>query len=512
MEGAKSEVAIAMEDPIRDSSKAEGENSREYDKDGEGAVGRYVPIFLAACGLLALLIVGALLIPAENDTARVLWNIIMAILTTAISVVFTVKESRRAAQEDLNRYGLLSWFHLMSLSDKMSMSIGTGKSPSVEMLQGWLKDVAEARRSWQDLLRKVFEAAEQAALDDRITEIKYQAAIRNAPDEATRTRLEIEKEMSHAAIRRRTPIPIESDEVLVRCPKCSHKFGSSLEGIPGRTAQPACPQCGHIFTIHRKQNGSWMYGGYGGRVLTKTTVACPSCNHKIEVEAPLAREVTFVTTCDSCRHHIKLSGTADNLTASDVGRENASFECPVCGTENGLWIAENHDVSFWSKCSGCRSPLRIDGSKSRFMAKPPNLFAGLVNSAGEKLAAGDFDSARDLYGKAGQNGLSPIYLKLCLAMVNIAEGYYETARKELDEFDLERAGAIVSPQILALRFLANNNPDAPIDAVVDAVGWATQKARFKWSMTGIPYLRQFHRHYSSVDRFASFWVAIGVDD
>ena len=325
----------------------------------------------AAVGLLAtiivLIVLAAPFLIKENATAQSLFGLLVAIVTTLLSIYATRHFSKRQTQDELTRYGLQAWRNLDGLAIKLSKRIESSDQ-SDPQLEQWLLDVDQAKWAWRDLLREIFDLQKRLELETEEVAAKFKLDIGKESDPVVREQLEAEQKLALAKLSARAPLPLRVP-VKVQCPTCQADVIVSLGEAAGDTAHTACAKCMSRFPVHRQIDGSTTVGGQAERV--KASVSCPSCKGTIMLPVPWGEEVEFVRACPHCQAHFRFAGTARAHKLEDLGKVNAKATCPTCKADNELWLSPDHSVRFLVSCRECRNRIQIEGNRESFTAKLP---------------------------------------------------------------------------------------------------------------------------------------------
>jgi RNase P subunit RPR2 len=338
---------------------------------GEAMAQRTVPLsrtFTAGVLLGAALIFGSIIVSSllirDNQAAQVLFNVLLAFVTTLISVYATQVYSKATAQDELTRYGLQAWRNLDSLAIKLTKQIRTAAT-STANLEEWLLDVDQAKWAWRDLLREIFQL--QTRLETETEEIanRYKAQLTQAASPEQRSKLELERNIEITKKALQAPLPIRLP-VDVTCPNCETRLIAPLGTTPGDTAWVNCsnPKCQHRFPVHRMPGGDIKVG----QTKRKTLISphCPGCPQAIGLRVPIETSVEFVTKCPNCGTHIRFAGSATKYELKDLGKQNAEFRCPYGDHNSQIWIAPGRSVSFTAACQTCGGLVTIQGELREF--------------------------------------------------------------------------------------------------------------------------------------------------
>ena len=321
------------------------------------------PWYVYAMGsiILLLLSLGPFFL-ASNPTAQVFFNLFIAILTTFISVQATRHYSENTLQESLTRYGLQAWRTLNSLQVKISQNLGLSDI-SDTTLQSWIMDVDDSKWAWRDLLRELFELQDRLQIETEEVTERYMEEIAKSNDPAERSNLEQRKVTEIAKLQSMAPLPFKLAESVL-CPECKLPLTARVGKNPGDSDWPVCTNCGATFPVFRKTDGNVSTSER--TPLTTITKYCPNCENEIIIPLYEDREHSFLVRCYECKTHLQFQGDLENQTLEDLGKENANFECPLCGIEQPCWIAPGRRVSFRTKCIHCFKYVHIQGTIDNF--------------------------------------------------------------------------------------------------------------------------------------------------
>lgn len=158
--------------------------------------------FVIACALIA----GPFLIQG-SALALALFGVLVAFLTTLLSVYATHWYSERTHKGDLTRCGLQAWRNLDSLQIKVSQQT---RVPGIDerVLAGWLLDIDQAKWAWQDLLREVFELQSRLQAETNEVAAKYKPQIESAVSPAAKSQLNLMRAAELAGLSSRAPLPL----------------------------------------------------------------------------------------------------------------------------------------------------------------------------------------------------------------------------------------------------------------------------------------------------------------
>jgi hypothetical protein len=297
-----------------------------------------------------------------DPLAETFFNLVIAVVTTIVSVYATYFYARSTGKDELTRYGLQAWRNLDSLGIKVSQQVGAEDSNN-SMLEGWLLDIDQAKWAWRDLLRGVFEL--QGRLQAETDEIasNYKARLAEAKTPESRLELQSKQAAEIAQVVSRAPLPMKLPEE-VACPNCSTTLTARLGSSANDTAWPLCPNCNTRFPVHRQADGSVKLGH--SALHTTVKIECPKCARSLSFVIPKEGETSFVSKCVGCCTHLHFRGTCQQPTLTDLGISNARFTCPHCKQEGPCWISPGRSVSFEEECQGCHRRVRISGTKDVF--------------------------------------------------------------------------------------------------------------------------------------------------
>lgn len=321
----------------------------------------------AAAGLIAIIVLVPLLL-ADNPEAQIIFGLLLALVTTLISVYATIRYSHFSSQDELTRYGLQAWRNLDSLAIKISRQV-SADNPDVATLEEWLLDVDQARWAWRDLLREVFEL--QARLEAETEEIssRFKKELAETRTAEARTHLYLRHAAEIADRVARAPLPIRIP-VDVACPNCGYGVGARLGESAGETGWTTCPNCSSRFAVHRQADGGVKVGEPASK--QKVAPACPACDRPIVLFVADDHAVTFVTQCPGCRTHVLFQGSSEDHTLEDLGQTNDSFRCPKCEQVSHVWVTPGREVRFLTKCKECSATVEIVGTVGDVTARMPS--------------------------------------------------------------------------------------------------------------------------------------------
>jgi len=322
----------------------------------KGSVRRdQVPMRLVLGGLV---IAGALLVGPfvlqGNELALALFGVLVALLTTLLSVYATHWYAESSSKGELTRYGLQAWRNLDSLQIKVSQQTGVSGLDD-RVLAGWLLDIDQSKWAWQDLLREVFDL--QARLQAETNEVaaRYKPQIESAVSPAVKSQLELKQASELAGLASKAPLPLRVP-VDVTCPRCRSAVTGHLGQSTGETAWPICRSCQYRFPIHRQPDGGVKVGEPDKVAIT---VKCPACQSEMRLWVSEERDILFVTSCPSCKTHIQFDGTAGDHSLKDLKVTNAEFACPECGKNSPVWVSPGRRVRFLANCELCKTLVQI---------------------------------------------------------------------------------------------------------------------------------------------------------
>lgn len=343
---------------------AERASHCELKLKAEVAVNRGVllPWYVIALGTLVLaLFVSAPFFLSANPVAQLFFNLILAVITTLISTYATHYYSKNQIKEELTRYGLQAWRTLDSLAVKVSQHLGES-SILPTTLQAWILDIDGAKWAWRDLLRELFEIQDRLQLETDEVVLRYKKAIAESPTAQERSELQTKQAAEIANLLSRAPLPVKLPED-VACPSCGTRTTARVGSEVGDTGWPVCPSCKTRFPVFRKVDGK-----IEGSELEAIEVVkpCPTCGTGINFSLYEDREVSFLVRCPECKTHIQFTGSPEKQELTDLGIDNAKFECPHCGTESNCWLAPGRKVSFVIECVTCSKWVRVIGTKDKF--------------------------------------------------------------------------------------------------------------------------------------------------
>lgn len=267
--------------------------------------------------VVAVLVIAGPFITKNNTVAASLYGLITAALATGVGIWASWKYSQNSDKDRLTRYGLQSFRNVEGLSVKVSQKIQSG-SADVETLQSWLLDIDQAKWSWKDLLRDLFELQERLKLEQEEVAQKFQRKIDSATDPSERKRLEEESRLEIAKIGAKSPLPISSYE-SVNCPNCGQRVSVQLNGEVGASAWPTCESCGALFPIHRRADSEILVNEDGMKLPVAKD--CPSCSNRIILKVPSVKSVEFRGKCNQCHESFQCEGNAQKLVLSKISSE-----------------------------------------------------------------------------------------------------------------------------------------------------------------------------------------------
>lgn len=270
-----------------------------------------------AGAITALLVIAGPFITKDNTVAASLYGLITAALATGVGIWASWKYSQNSDKDRLTRYGLQAFRNIEGLSVKVNQKIQSG-SADAETLQSWLLDIDQAKWSWKDLLRDLFELQERLKLEQEEVAQKFQRKIDLATDPSERKRLEEESRIEIAKIGAKSPLPIPSYE-SVDCPNCGQKVLVQLNGEVGASAWPTCESCGALFPIHRRADSEILVNEDGMKLPVVKN--CPSCSNRITLKVPSVKSVQFRGKCNQCHESFQCEGNAQSLVLSKISSE-----------------------------------------------------------------------------------------------------------------------------------------------------------------------------------------------
>ena len=320
-----------------------------------------------ACIFLFVLVVPFTI--SDNAAAQILFSVLLALVTTIVSIVETRKSAKDQLQGELTKYGLQAFRYLENLSRKIRTRRMSLNAPlSTELLDAWLNDIQSdidhAKQTWQDLLR------EQPRLTRRLEGLEQlDIEIDTTQDPLERAQLMRHRDQEIALLASGSPlIPIPVD---IPCPYCRSTVRAELGKHRGDTSRPSCNNCHRRFFIHRQMNGGVAYGGdiaaNRPRECEWVSLKCPNveCKKDMRVELPLYGSVLFETECRECGTHVQISGNCDRNSAVSLGKENATMKCPSCQNESSVWISPQ-GARFLKRCGHCGKSVEIEGTPQDF--------------------------------------------------------------------------------------------------------------------------------------------------
>jgi transcription elongation factor Elf1 len=270
-----------------------------------------------AGGVVTLLVIAGPFITKDNTVAASLYGLITASLATGVGIWASWKYSQNSDKDRLTRYGLQAFRHVEGLSVKVSQKIQSG-SADIETLQSWLIDIDQAKLSWKDLLRDLFELQERLKLQQEEVAQKFQKRIDSATDPSERKRLEEESRLEIAKIGAKSPLPIASNET-VNCPNCGQKVSVQLNGEVGASAWPTCESCEALFPIHRRADSVILVNEDGMKL--PVTRNCPYCNGPNKLKVQSEKTVHFRSKCNQCHESFQCDGSSRDLVLSKIAGE-----------------------------------------------------------------------------------------------------------------------------------------------------------------------------------------------
>jgi len=319
---------------------------------------------IAAILTISLVVVPFLL--KNNQEAQILFNLVVVIVTTLISVYFSLHSARAQSQDELTRYGLQAWRNLDSLSVKVSKQLGRGAADERSQ-QEWLLDVDQAKLAWRDLLREVFELQSRIEAETEEIAYKYKLELAEAKTPADRLQLEQKQAIEIAKKQKDAPLPLKVP-VKVTCPKCESEVVGLIGQNSGDTAWLLCDHCNVPFGVQRVGEsirvGSTFFGPDQDVALL---LECPACKERQEINVPATRQVEFGKQCRRCKAYIAFKGNASNFEVSKR-ENNSAYKCPYCESENRVWVAPGKSVRFYKTCEACRQVVSLTGSSESLVA------------------------------------------------------------------------------------------------------------------------------------------------
>ena len=316
--------------------------------------------------VLTISLVVAPFLLKNNYEAQILYNFVVVIVTTLISVYFSIYSARAQSQDELTRYGLQAWRNLDSLSVKVSRQLGR-KGADERPLHEWLLDVDQAKLAWRDLLREVFELQSRIEAETEEIAYKYKLELAEAKTPADRLQLEQRQAIEIARKQKEAPLPLKVP-VKVACPKCESEVVGLIGQNQGDTVWLVCDRCNVPFAVQRMGEsvrvGSTFFGPDQDVAIL---LECPACKERQEVRVPATRPVEFVRQCRKCKNFIGFKGNASEFELSEK-EHNATYKCPYCQSENCLWVAPGKVVRFYKTCEACRQVVSITGSSESLIA------------------------------------------------------------------------------------------------------------------------------------------------
>lgn len=331
--------------------------------------GAGVPWPIIVLGLLiVLLFAAAPFLLTNNPVAQLFFSLILAIITTLVSIYATRHYSMTQVREDLTRYGLQAWRSLDSLQVKISQHLGSN-TISEATLQAWILDVDGAKWAWRDLLRQIFEVQDRLQAESEEVVQRFKKLISDSPTDEERSRLEAKQAAELAALKSQAPLALKLPEEIT-CPMCSTILTARVGPNIGDSDWLTCPKpgCGAKFPVFRKADGTVQ--GSDRPIIATAVNPCPKCGAELRIPFYEDREISFLTTCASCHTHLQFTGTPAAQKLTDLGVENATYMCPFCETQSSCWIAPGRRVSFKRECSVCHKEVRISGTQSKFDVRP----------------------------------------------------------------------------------------------------------------------------------------------
>ncbi len=479
-------------------------NIKSWPSYAKGAAGSAIVILILASAIPGVL--------GDNTAAQVLFSILLALVTTLISVFATVRYAKRQSQDELTRYGLQAFRNLENLAVKVSIAQQTA-GPDEAMLTSMQLDIDQAKRAWQDLLREVFLLQDRLQRESLEIAQEYKTRIANTSSLEEKSQLRREQDTKLAQIAAKTPLAVTVDET-VACRSCGKPVVASLGTSGGHSARPVCGNCDQRFFIHRQADGSIAYGGdhLGDprEPRERVILACPSddCEStEEEFEASPTKSVAFLQSCKKCGTHIQFTGTAQNPVVADLGHANASFECPYCDETNATWVDPGAKREFIDRCSACSRTVQLRGTNVDLeVHKVDGILYGnhsnprvLAASAANQLAAGHLTRARELYRGAGERGLDAKLLEFDIAIIDFAEKRYSNCRTALEKLGRNYLGSLMRIRVEFLSALVNvaegNEPD--LDKLVEVL---KTRPEFKLYDTSVlKFLRTFLERSGPLD-------------
>jgi hypothetical protein len=455
--------------------------------------------------LMALLValVAALLgiayLISGNTAATFLVSLLIAVLTTIVSVIATRQEARRSFEDTLTQYGRQAWTSLERLEEKVRKRLENDEHVDNVTLDDWALDIAHAKDVWRDLLEKDLDKTDRIQEQLEKTGQEFEQKLREVQSNSEWMRLHTQLQQKVERLAKRAPLPTRPVKVnvTVSCPNCDDNVEAELGISGGESAWPTCLQCGYRFPIHRLADGSVRVSNTAQR--TSARYGCPSesCDAEIVLDVPKSGSVAFIKQCQACGTHVQFRGSHEKPYVTNLGRFNSEFICPHCSISDEVFIAPGRHVRFLHKCRHCCVQVQIEGMLGDFTARPPQTTttdlseadAGtLATWAAMALAEGDFPRAKRLYELSRERGLSTVFALLDLAMVDLAEGDADAARSKLEEIDLAKAGPGMKVQIHALRSLgaaATNSLNGELDDLRTALD---EFPEFSLDRSGLKFL------------------------
>ncbi|MEA5390904.1 hypothetical protein VB738_06480 [Cyanobium gracile UHCC 0139] len=270
------------------------------------------------CGAVVLvLVVAGPFITHGNALASSLYSLITAAVATGIGIWASWKYSKNSDNERLTRYGLQAWRNVDALSVKVSQQIQAG-SAGAEILQSWLLDIDQAKWSWRDLLRDLFELQERLKLEQEEVAQKYKFKIESAKDPIEKQRLEDESRIEIAKISAQAPLPISGLQ-NAECPSCLKNVSFPIGPEIGASAWPLCDSCGATFPVHRK--GESHIHVNADAVKIPVARECPYCKHSNILKVPKNKSVKFNSRCVNCSRLFQCEGDAFALVVFAAASE-----------------------------------------------------------------------------------------------------------------------------------------------------------------------------------------------
>lgn len=267
--------------------------------------------YIAAVVVLILVLAGPFF-TKDNTVATSLYGLITAALATGVGIWASWKYSQNSDKDRLTRYGLQAFRNVEGLSLKVKQKVQAG-SADVETLESWLYDIDQAKWSWKDLLRDLFELQERLKLEQEEIGQRFQRRIDSTTDPTERKRLEEERGLEIAKIGSKSPLPITTYET-VDCPNCGQMVTIQLNGEAGASAWPTCESCGALFPIHRLADSRIYINDEALKV--PVSKQCPNCSFSNTLKVPPLKEVHFRGRCKQCGENFQCDGNANNLEVS----------------------------------------------------------------------------------------------------------------------------------------------------------------------------------------------------